>query len=258
MTCRDVDRLLASHGSAALSAARNHAAICPRCGELLRAIAVEDGGAESLRPGLANQISSRLAGDLKPVHPLPSPIYFAAAFVLIPIALALMGGLLLGDYAWLRMNPLTSLLTFTSLAVSLCLLASALSAQMIPGSRHLLPPLALALGILCGLATVFSALFSSIPERAFWLDAWRCLRSGLAAGCLSALLLWFVLRRGAVLDTRTCGALAGLLGGLTGTAMLEIHCPNFNLAHILAGHWAAAVLGAGIGWIAGGIVARRG
>ena len=62
---------------------------------------------------------------------------------------------------------------------------------------------------------------------------------------------------GGVLDQRTSGALAGLLGGLAGVAILEIHCPNFNASHILIGHWGAALLCAGVGWVAGDIAARR-
>jgi hypothetical protein len=259
MTCRDLDRLLASQASDALAVGRNHAATCPRCRDLLHAIAVDDAASASgLRPELATEIASRLGGDLTAVRPLPSTGLLTTAFALIVAALALLGGLALGDRALLRMDWLTVLFTFASLAVCVCLLAFSLSSEMAPGSRRLMPPWILAPGILLVLAWVFSVLFPYREESAFWLHAWRCLRTGLAAGSLAAALIWLILRRGAMLDPRASGALAGLLGGLTGTSILEIHCSDFNVAHIIVGHWGAAALGAGIGWIAGAIAARRG
>jgi hypothetical protein len=213
--------------------------------------------AAGLRPEHANEIARRLAADLKPIRPLPPNGLLTTAFALIFSALALLGGLSLGDRALLRMDWLTALFTFAALGGSACLVAFALSGEMAPG-RRLAPPWVLVSGILLGLALVLASLFPNHPEPAFWLRAWRCLRTGLAAGSLAAALFWLILRRGAMLDPRASGALAGLLGGLAGTAMLEIHCPDFNLAHVLAGHWAAAALGAGVGWIAGAIADRKG
>jgi Negative regulator of sigma F len=256
MTCRDLDRQLASRGSAALYAGRNHAATCPRCRDLLHAIAVDD-AAGDLNPALAAEIAGRLAGDLTAVRPLPPAGLLTTAFALIFSALTLLGGLALGDRALLRMDWLTALFTFASLAGSACLVAFALTGEMTPG-RRLAPPWVLASGILLGLALVFATLFPYREEPAFWLHVWRCLRAGLAAGSIAAALVWLILRRGAVLDPRACSALAGLLGGLTGTAILEMHCPDFNVMHIIVGHWGAAALGAGIGWIGGAIAARRG
>lgn len=213
--------------------------------------------ASGLRPEQANAIASRLTRDLKPVRPLPPPGVLTTAFALVFSALALLGGLSLGDRALLRMDWLTALFTFASLSGAGCLVAFALSGEMAPG-RRLAPPWVLASGILLGLAVVFAALFPYHEEPAFWMHAWRCLRIGIAAGLLAAVPVWLILRRGAMLDPRASGALAGLLGGLTGTAMLEIHCSNFNAFHIIVGHWGAAALGAGIGWIAGAVAASRG
>ncbi|MGA7237843.1 MAG: NrsF family protein [Bryobacteraceae bacterium] len=213
--------------------------------------------AAGLRPEQAHDIASRMAGDLKPVRPLPPAGLLTTAFALIFSALVLLGGLTLGDRALLTMDWRTALFTLASLAASACLVAFALSGEMTPG-RRLAPPWVLAAGILLALAVVFVSLFPYREEPAFWFRAWRCLRTGLASGSLSAALVWLVLRHGAMLDPRASGALAGLLGGLTGTAILEIHCWDFNVLHIIVGHWGSAALGAGIGWIAGAIVARRG
>jgi len=213
--------------------------------------------ASDLRTEHVNQIANRLAADLTPVRPLPSTGLLTTAFALISAALVLLGGLALGDRALLRMDWTTALFTFAALAASVCLLSFALSGEMAPGSRRLAPTWILALGILFGIAVLFAALFPYHEERSFWLHAWRCLRVGLAAGALAAALFWLVVRRGAVLYRRTSGVLAGLLGGLTGTTILEVHCPNFNDAHILVGHWGAAAVCAGVGWLAGAIADKR-
>ena len=213
--------------------------------------------AADLRPEHVNEIASRLAGDLTPVRPLPPAGLLTTAFALIFAALVLLGGLALGDRALLSMDWSTAVFIFAALAASACLLAFALSGEMAPGSRRLAPPWMLSLGVLFGLAVLFAALFPYHEDRSFWLHAWQCLRIGLAAGALGAALFWLILRRGAMLHRRASGVLAGMLGGLTGAAILEVHCPNFNNAHILVGHWGAAALGAGIGWLAGAIADKR-
>jgi hypothetical protein len=258
MTCRDLDKLLASQGSTAIAAARNHAAICPRCRDLLQAIAVDEAsGSGDLRPELANSIARRMADDLAAVKPLPSARYFTAVFALVSIALAFAVGIALSPHAWPLMTASMAAIVYGSLAICVVLLSAALSRQMFPASRHPIPTRVLALGVLVGIAIVFAAVFSTVEESDFWMHAWVCLRAGLVTGVAASVFFWFILRRGAVLEGGACGALAGLLGGLTGTAMLEIHCPDFNLSHILAGHWGAAALGAGIGWAVGSLAGRR-
>ena len=61
-----------------------------------------------------------------------------------------------------------------------------------------------------------------------------------------------MLRRGFAVNPPSAGLVAGTLGGLAGVGMLELHCPNFQAAHILAWHTAvvpvSAALGALLGW----------
>lgn len=213
--------------------------------------------AADLRPERVNQIANRLASDLTPVRPLPPAGLLTTAFALISAALVLLGGLALGDRALLKMDLTTAVFTFAALAASVCLLGFALSGEMAPGSRRLAPPWMLALAVLFGIAVLFAALFPYHEERSFWLHAWQCLRVGIAAGALGAALFWLILRHGAVLHRRTSGTLAGMLGGLTGSAILEVHCPNFNSAHVLVGHWGAAAVCASLGWLAGAIADKR-
>jgi len=206
---------------------------------------------------LSSEIAAQLIKDLKPVRPLSSAISTTAVFTLIVIALAALGAWAGGGRAITRMNFAEALFTFASLAICVSLLSNALSAQMVPASRRLAPPWALALAVLLGLALLFGALFPFRHERHFWNHAWICFRGGVIASAIAAVPIWVVLRRGAILDPRSCGALVGLLGGLAGTSILEVDCSDFNVLHILVSHWSVALTCAAIGWMAGGIADCR-
>ena len=71
-----------------------------------------------------------------------------------------------------------------------------------------------------------AVLFQVQHEENFWGNAWVCIRAGTLVGALAAVPFWLVLRRGAILSPRMTGGAAGLLAGLAGTSMLEIHCPE--------------------------------
>jgi hypothetical protein len=111
--------------------------------------------------------------------------------------------------------------------------------------------------ILIGLALIFAVFFPYRHEHHFWNHAGICFRGGSIAAAVASVPIWIVLRRGAILAPRSCGALAGLLGGLVGTSILEADCSDFNVLHILVGHWGVAAVCAGVGWLVGGIASRR-
>ena len=60
-----------------------------------------------------------------------------------------------------------------------------------------------------------------------------------------------MLRRGAILAPSMTGAATGLLAGLVGTSVLEIHCPNLDAWHILISHLGVAMLCALAGLVIG-------
>src|SRR6202021_3116184 len=93
-------------------------------------------------------------------------------------------------------------------------------------------------------------LLPSDTETSFWVRSGECLQLGVVFAVPTAVLSWGLLRRGAVLSPAISGAAAGLLGGLAGLTVLEIHCPDHNLAHVLVGHWGAALVCAAIGLVA--------
>jgi hypothetical protein len=157
----------------------------------------------------------------------------------------------IGAFALAVMSPLQAGMILGALAISAGLLAYSLVNQMIPGSRHRIPPGLLPVGIAISLAIVVAVLFQFQHEQSFWTDGWSCIRVGTAIGALTAIPVWLVLRRGAILSPGMMGMGTGLLAGLAGTSALEIHCPNLNGWHILLSHLGVAVLAALAGLILG-------
>jgi hypothetical protein len=140
------------------------------------------------------------------------------------------------------MTPLQTTAILSTLAIGTGLVVYSLVNQMVPGSRHRIPPALLAVGITILVAMVIAVLFQVQQEENFWGNAWVCIRAGTLVGSLAAVPFWLVLRRGAILSPRMTGAAAGLLAGLAGTSMLEMHCPNLNAWHILLSHLGVAIL----------------
>jgi hypothetical protein len=59
-----------------------------------------------------------------------------------------------------------------------------------------------------------------------------------------AVLTWLWLRRGAAQSPKLMGATTCGFAGLIGVTVLEVHCPNLNLYHILVWHLGVILLSA--------------
>jgi hypothetical protein len=105
------------------------------------------------------------------------------------------------------------------------------------------------------LAVVAGIVFEFGDATRFWARGWACLGMGVPFALLAVGPFWVVLRRGAILSPRAAGSAAGLLAGLAGTSVLEIHCPNLDLSHILVWHVGLSVLGSLCG-LGAGVVAE--
>jgi hypothetical protein len=240
MNCHDVDRAL-SQGSPLPLQAEEHAGTCNRCQQLLSALN-SPVPVDPLSPAALHKIAQSLADNLRPVRPMAPARYFAGAFLGIFVSIVALSVYRLGAFAIAVMTPLQTTTILSTLAIGTAWLVYSLVNQMAPGSRHRIPPAMLAAGITLLVALAMAVLFQVQQEEHFWGNAWACIRAGTVVGALAAVPLWMVLRRGAILSPRMTGATAGLLAGLAGTSMLEIHCPNLDVKHILVSHLGAAIL----------------
>ncbi len=114
---------------------------------------------------------------------------------------------------------------------------------MVPGSKQVFAPAVLLVTILIVLMIVIATTFGSQRESAFIAGGLMCIKNGLTFSIPAAFLLWFILRRGAILYPKIIGAVAGGLAGLAGLSVLEVNCANLNVFHILIWHEGVVVIG---------------
>jgi hypothetical protein len=211
--------------------------------------------AASTSPGVNPRILRTIAGSiessLSPVRPLPPPWLMTAALLLVCTAVALAGAALNGFLGIKKMNLSMRMLIFPALGILAWLAASTLVRQMVPGSlRRISSGTTLAISSV-GLAGVFALMFRDYRTDHFISAGIACLLTGLLYAVPAALLSWLLLRRGFAVSPVSAGCVAGTLAGLAGVGMLELHCPNFEAAHVLVWHTAVVPLSGALGAVAG-------
>ncbi|SRR5579871_74814 len=261
MDCRDVDRaLLEGGGIAQLQDVQDHLRSCGHCRTLAQALDPRRVEAAPSSDTLRH-IEQSLAADLRAVQPMWPLSYFFTAFAGIFVLIVSFGAYRMGTFAISVMSPLQAAAILCALAASAGLLAYSLVHQMVPGSRQRVSPQPLPAGIMVFLLLIVAGLFQIQQDPKFWAHGWACLSVGTPFALFAAVPFWFLLRRGAVLSPRLTGAATGLLSGLVGTSVLEVHCPNLDALHIVTWHLGVSLLGAttglGIGFLAERSARRR-
>lgn len=223
-----------------------------REGEIDEALKKAAGEPQAVGPALLKRVADSIQPSLGPVRPLPSTRVLTAATWLICAAVALAGAARAGFFGLEKMDLVERALVFSTLAVLTWVAGTEFVNEMIPGSRRRLSPgtlLALGSVVLVG---VFALLFRDNRIDHFVSSGITCLVAGLLHAVPAGLLGWLLLRRGFAVNPVSAGLVAGTLGGLAGVGMLELHCANFEAAHVLVWHTAvvplSAVAGALVGW----------
>jgi hypothetical protein len=197
-------------------------------------------------PVLLERIAASVARGLKPVKRLPSAAATVSGLLAVFFAMTALGAARLGLFGLLRLGPGAIALVFPALG-GLALLAAAASVNtMTPGSRRPFHPAVLTAAGCAAMATVFWLIFRDYSLGRFVPQGIVCLRAGLTWAVPTAVFTWIVLRRGYAVDRVAAGVACGTFAGLAGLAVLEFHCPNFRLWHILTWHLAVVPLAAAI------------
>jgi hypothetical protein len=197
------------------------------------------------------RITESIAGSLRPVRPLPPRWLLAggAAFVCAVVAVA--GAAVMGFSGIAKMNMLERSAVFSALGILVLAAANELVSAMIPGSRRRISSgRLLAVTGLC-MAAVLLMCFRNYQTTHFLHAGLVCLGIGLLHAIAAGLLSWLILRRGFAVDAVSAGLAAGTLAGLAGVSMLELHCPNFQTAHVLVWHVGVLLVSAGLGLLCG-------
>lgn len=192
--------------------------------------------------------------SLCPVRPLPPTRKLVGGLFLVCIFVAVVGAARMGFYGLAKMPPLTRVITFSAVTLLILLAATEFIHDMIPGSLRRWSPVGVLEICVAGLLAVFALLFRDRGMEYFFSAGIRCLIAGLLHAVPAALLSWLVLRRGLALDSLSAGLSAGILGGLAGVGLLELHCTNFESAHVLVWHIAVIPVSAAAGGLVGYLI----
>jgi hypothetical protein len=214
--------------------------------------------APAVSPALLEGIAASIKPSLRPVRPMPPAWLLASGLILIAVAVALAGAAHAGFYGIERLTAFERLLIFPALALLLWAAASEFAASMIPGSRRRMRPGVLLAISSLALMGVFAAVFRDYHTTHFVSAGIACLVVGLLHAIPVALLSWLLLRRGFAVNPVAAGAIAGTLAGLAGVTMLELHCPNFQLLHVLVWHTAVLPAAAAAGILTAWLFRLRG
>ena len=204
-------------------------------------------GLQLLKSETLQRISDSIKTSMRPVRPLPPTWLLAGGLVLVCSAVALAGAARAGFYGIEKMDPLERALIFSTLVVFAWVVGIGFVHEMVPGSRRRVAPGALLMLVSGLLVGVFAVLFRDYQTTNFVSAGIACLLTGLLFAAPTALLAWLLIRRGFAVNPVSAGLVAGTLAGLAGLGMLELHCQNFQAAHVLVWHIAVVPLSAAAG-----------
>ena len=215
--------------------------------EVLKAARVAPGQKPAPDPEGLKRITESIHATLRPVRPLPRASVLTVGLVLICVSVAIAGGARAGLDGVAKMNLWERVLIFSTLGIFLFIAGNELVHAMIPGSRR-----RISAGTLLGVGTlalvgVFALSFREYQTSHFVAAGVVCLAIGLLHAIPAALLGALLLRRGFAVNPIAAGSIAGALAGLAGLGVLELHCPNFQAAHVLVWHTAVVPLSAAAG-----------
>lgn len=205
---------------------------------------------------LLKRIGDSIGPSVEPVRPLPPTWIMTGTLVLIGLAVAFAFAARAGVHGFDALDVPARIAIFGALAALTCLAAQLLVAEWTPGSRRVATPtglLAIASVVLLG---VFALVFHDYRVDHFVSAGIACLLTGLACAAPAALLGLWMLRRGWAVNPVTAGLVAGLLSGLAGVTLLELHCTNFQAPHVIVWHTLVVPVSAGVGAIVGWFVQR--
>lgn len=212
-------------------------------------------------PQVLARVTASMASSLQPVRPLPPAGRIATWLFLISVAAAVAGASFIG-FAGVRKLSVTAIAAiFPALAMFTWFAALLSVSSMTPGGLRwknpaLIQPLMAKVWRLLVVIMVLwigidAALFRDYGFNGFVQQGVPCLRAGLAVAAPTGIAGWLVLRHGFAVNSQAAGFSAGMLAGLAGVMMLELHCPNFVAPHIMVWHTAVIPVSA----LAGSVLA---
>ncbi len=249
MNCEGIKKMLAE-GRPLTKSAMHHLENCEGCSAMLQALVPS--GAEPERARL-QRIQEVLGAPLKSVRPLASDRVLTWQFFAMFVAFSMLVALPFGYNGFHALNGYQRFAYFAVISIDAGWLALTVVREMIPGSKRKASAWWAIVAALASLALLAALLFHNFDLDQFVTRGVPCLRLGSLCAILSGGLFWFIFRKGFFTSPVGAGASIGVFAGLTGVAVLALHCPIENAAHIIVWHLGAMVLGGSVGALAGGV-----
>ena len=198
-------------------------------------------------------VEKTLLSDLRPVRPMAAVWAWSLGFEALFIAFGTASASMLGLHGLHVLSASQRGLIFLTLLAVAWLASVACAREMRPtGLRLGVFSLIVAALALPGL---FALVFHDYGASNFVHEGVPCLVAGMCVSIPTAFVSGYLLRRGFVAGWGMAGLAAGTLSGLTGLAMLELHCSNLKAIHVIVWHIAvvivSGILGFSIGWAVG-------
>ncbi len=225
--------------------------------EIDEAIERAAGDLQAVDPALLGRVATAMSASLRPVRPV-APAWMLASWLLaISMILAVAAAWWLGFYGFQKLDVVEIGSIFPALAIFIWLAALLCVAEMTPGGLRwknpgiMRSPGMLLLVVMVIWIAIVSVFFRDYDMGAFVPEGMSCLRAGLLVAIPAGVGSWLMLRRGFAVSPLGAGLAAGMLAGLAGLLMLEIHCPNLRAPHVMVWHTAVIPVSA----LAGGVLA---
>jgi hypothetical protein len=254
VNCENLSRLLSQNEPLSADALR-HRETCPTCRGLASALAKID---EMKQPGNAPRanrlarINEQIRASLDPVRPLPSDGKMVGIALVVFVAFSLAVAFAFGCYGLMRMTSIQRICYCTTIIVLAFLLSFSTIQQIMPGSKKHWNPLVLISLSLILPSLLVLILFGTGDQSGFVHFGIPCLGIGLLSAALGGLVAFFLIWEGYAVTPIEAGAVTGCLAGLAGVAVLALHCPRFEAAHVIVWHLGALLIAS----FAGSIAAR--
>lgn len=193
---------------------------------------------------------SAVLSSLQPVRRMANNGIHASALFALFVLVAVASGTALGLHGLAVLSMADRVAIFAALAGMGAIDAVATARVMRPASGVIGGPYLLGAAALA-FPALFASLFHGYDLVKFVPQGIPCLTAGLAIALPMGALVALILRRGFVLSWAAAGITAGLLSGLAGLGMLELHCPNLKAIHVMVWHMAVVLTSGVLGYSAG-------
>jgi len=201
--------------------------------DILRKLADD---APSIEPALLDRIWQSVGSGLQRAPSIPPSWILVTGLMLLCALIGGSGGILLGAHGVHSMTSLQVGVILVVLGFWMWAAASQCVVESIPGSRRFASPVTLALCCSVTLTALFAILFREYTADRFVAQGVKCVAAGLGIAIPAALGIWLILSRGFPTNLAASGFARGMLAGLAGITMLELHCPNLEVPHLLVWH----------------------